>query len=226
MSDILVLNNLAIGTEENIDYSKLKTIEYNFDVVYNDTPLRVFRVPGYCHSIEYRNGVQYKNDTYVRRRNEPLSRHNIMTWDITDDFVNWGIVYSPRHILDYSDTSGSVVRHISDYIITRNGKKFCDDCYSISEAEYKITKFKSHPLGLNLIDFDREMIGRKISWMGQPATIESFVNGRAFVTIIPDDGAFRTLTYERDRSDRFKCREHRQSELTLSILSDKINWFR
>lgn len=195
----------------------------DWDLEIKGRPYHVVRLDGYVHTIGGHWGV---NNLWAYPRDEEPCYENLIEFN-SDSPVLWGIEYKPTHYIKHK-WGESEMRRGGSLIITRNGKPFdeirCREMYyGIDEARVRISNYSYHPLGLNTIDFDKKMEGRKIWWRSQPAKIERFIWDQACVIIVPDGiekfetpPEFRYDDWMNDENDRIKAH----------ILDKHIWWFR
>ena len=126
--------------------------------------------------------------------------------------LSWGIRYYIKNEIHekYGDSELVSISHI---IITRNGEDFYTIIETrdrglyvgIDKARLLIDKAKSHPLDFNMINFDSNMIGRKLLYKDIEYTIVSFCNGIGNILI---------------QNTKFDT-----NVIPVDIFSEEINWF-
>jgi hypothetical protein len=215
MSDIKVL-------KKDTDFSKIKMYKMNWDtLIYNDL-YDVYRVEGYIHSIGGRMG---ENDLWACKRGEIPTYQNMLQF--SGEACCWGFSMSSRNYMKvkWGDTD---VRHSYTFTITRNGVEFYtfgahDIDFGISKVRQILFKISEHPIAFHMVDFEKEIIGRKIYWREQPAIIESYsVNGN--LVIIPDGIPNFRRPAHTDKIDEFMCEE--DGTVVDDLFTDSIYWFR
>ena len=201
-----------------------KSIPLDWDLEIKGIPYYVVRLEGFVHTI---GGHWGENNFWAYPRDEEPCYENLIEFD-SDSPVLWGIEYKPTHYIK-NKWGEKEVRRGSSLIITRNGKPF-DEInsngiyYGIDKARVRISDYNEHPLGLNTIDFDKKMEGRKIWWRSQPAKIEDFIWGKGCVIIVPD-GIEKFDTPPEFRDDDFMDDGENYS-IKAHILDKHIWWFR
>ena len=144
--------------DRDTDISKLKIHKMYWDTVINGEPYFVVLIEGYIHTI---GGKYGNNNLWAYPRNEKPSFKNLIQFD--GEPVCLGINYAPYNHARYRHGEFEA-RTIGNVFITRNGEKFCDVRGSIERAKCMIDDFLEHPMNLNKIDFDKNVIGRKVWW--------------------------------------------------------------
>ena len=198
---------------KDTDISSLEMEHMNWDVVIRDRPYYVVWIDGYCHSIYGRYGGG--NCYWAYPRDESPSFENLIEFSNVDP-VQWGISYNPKLYI-HSKWDESEICQSKSVTITRNGQPFyimmaTGIAYGIDSARCIITTISEHPLNLNQIDYDINMVGRKVWWKDEPAIIERFIGGgQAAVMLIPDG---------------VPCFKSGETDIKDDIFSKDINWFR
>lgn len=206
--------------EKETDISQLKMYKYNWDVEIAGQPFQVVKIEGYVHTI---GGIGGFNDLWMYPRDEEPTYENLIEYRCTDMGVCWGIKYAPKNYTRNKwgececFTSGGAM-------ITRNDKDFFFCRGGIREAEYLLPRIYEHPIGLNEIDYDKKIIGKKVWWRSEPGIITSWVgNGQACVIIEPDGIKKFTVPAEHaeDGDDYYE-----DNSVKVDIFSNHIWWFR
>lgn len=166
--------------EENTDISELKMHKFDWDVEVNGVSYQVVKIEGYVHSIGGHHG---ENDLWMYPRNGMPTYETLIEYQCDGGGVCWGIKYEPRNYIRQKWepeclTSNSVM-------ITRNGKDFYP-CHSIDRARYLIEQLDEHPINLNMYNFTKKVIGRKVWWRSEPAIVTRWIDGQACVILEPD----------------------------------------
>ena len=211
--------------DENTDLNTLNILKFDWDVVINNKPYTAVRIEGYNHCI---CGYDTPKNMWVYPRNEEMSVYNLRAF-MDDNPVQWGILYEPENLFHY--THGDVeARTIYKVTITRNGepfyKFFGDSDYGIAKAKVLIHRCKEHPLDLQMIDYDKKMIGRKVWWKDEPGVITSFIKKQACVIIKPDGIDKFGIPKSWDNNMDRPLYEEFQDEVKATIFSEDICWFR
>lgn len=207
----------------------LKEIEpLDWDVVVEGIQYRVYRVPGYVHTIGGRWG---DNDLYACIRNTQPHAETLIPFR-ADDPVCWGIIIGPYLEAEYDDDDEykyivypSSVDYRNSVKITRNGQMFNANVKGgVAEALSMIKKYREHPLELDMIDFNKKAVGRKVYWRSEPGIIAEYLDHEASVVIVPDGIDEFTVPAEFMHDSSVPCYE--DSMIVTSILDEHIWWFR
>lgn len=136
---------------------------------------------------------------------------------IVQNPVQYGIIYNPYNIeIDISkvDPKNEIKEFIFDFspfknnqsiCITRNGIPFytlspsvdhnTDMYQSVLRALQLIEMIKRHPLNFNHINYNINMIGRRVWYHSQPAIITKWIKKRGIAVLEPDEGmGYHNLT--------------------------------
>ena len=209
-----------IDKDTNISELKMRKMDWN--VVMNGKPFQVVRIEGYVHTIGGRWG---ENDLWVYPRDEEPTYENLIEYN-SERPVMWGINFNPHHYVR-SKWDETEMRYSGAVTITRNGEDFYTLFggmnYGIDKARVLISEIEEHPLGLNEIDYDKNIIGRKVWWRSQPAVITMWMKGQACVLLEPDgiESFKKPAEYEND--DMMFGEE---KDIKTSIFDKHIYWFR
>ncbi len=203
--------------DRTTDISRLKMRQLNWDTVINEKPYFVVLIEGYIHTIGGKCG---NNNLWAYPRNEKPSCENLVQFD--GEPVCWGINYAPYNHARYRHGEFEA-RTIRNVFITRNGEKFCDVRGGIERAKCMINDFSEHPMNLNEIDFDKNVIGRKVWWRSEPAIVTSYISGQACVMLEPDGIPQFTTPAEFANEG---CEYYFDSDVKADILDEHIWWFR
>lgn len=216
MTDIKLINKDTI-------LSKLYPMDW--DVEINGIPYYVVKIEGYVHTIGGKYGA---NDLWAYPRDKEPTYETLIEFGC-DNPISWGIRYEPKNYSkckwdECEARSGGVV------MITRNGKDFCNVFgkginYGIDKARVMISEFQEHPLDLNMIDFDKKMIGRKVWWRSEPAIVESYISGQACVILEPDGIEAFSVPAEFRNEEDADC-FYEDGDVKADILDKHIWWFR
>jgi len=206
----------------------LKEIEpLDWDVVVEGVQYRVYRVPGYVHTIGGRWG---DNDLWTCRRDVAPHVETLIPFR-ADDPVCWGIIISPYLEAEYDDGDAEYTAHPSgvEYCnsvkIIRNGQMFNANVKGgVAEALSMIAKYREHPLELDMIDFNKKAVGRKVYWRSEPGIIAEYIDHEASVVIVPDGIDEFAVPTEFMHDSSVPC--HEDHMIVTSILDEHIWWFR
>lgn len=206
---------------ETTDISKLDMYKFDWDVVINNVPYQVVKIPGYVHSIGGRHG---ENDLWMYPRDTSPCHLNLVEYNLDGCGVCWGIKYEPKNYIKtkWDETEG----HTSGgAMITRNGEPFYFCSGGIIEAMNFLRDISEHPANLNQIDFDKNLEGRKIWYRSQPAVIEKYLGGNdARIVIVPEDGT--KFSPPNEFIDELFVEDEYEDEIIDTIFSPHIWWFR
>ena len=197
-----------IHEDEDIKELVNNSNKFDWDVVINEKPYYVVKIRGYYHTI---GGKYGNNDLWAYPRYEEPTYKNLIQFD--GDPVCWGIKYEPKNYIYNKYETG--VRSSGSVIITRNGEDFCDLYpyakginYGIDYARCLIVKLRELPICVERIDFDKKIIGWRLSYENKIYEIESYVHSQACIILKP---LFEVSNgYEK---------------LKVEIWSDKIDWY-
>ena len=203
--------------DRTTDISRLKMHQMNWDTVINEKSYFVVLIEDYIHTI---GGKYGNNNLWAYPRSEKPSCENLVQFD--GEPVCWGINYAPYNHVRYRHGELET-RTIGNVFITRNGEKFCDVRGGIERARCMINDFLEHPMNLNEIDFDKNVIGRKVWWRSEPAVVASYISRQACVMLEPDGiPRFTTPAEFADEGCDYYC----ESDVKANILDKHIWWFR
>lgn len=165
------------------DLSHLKPLKW--DVVINNCPYYVAHIPGYVHTLR---GWGEPIDLWAWPRSEQPSYENLIQYNLRSP-VAWGLEYVKKNYL-YTKYGETEAVDSSRTVITRNGELFYtiygDKSYSIPKALVLIEDVQEHPIPFNEINYEEEIINRKILYKNQPAIITDYIKGQCCVIIVPD----------------------------------------
>lgn len=208
---------------ETTDIDSLKIRPLSWDIVINDRPYYACFIEGYVHSIGGHFGA---NNIWAYPRDEKPTYKNLIEFE-SNTTVCWGLRYEPKLNTKTKWDETRVYDH-NKIVITRNGKDFCY-CYTLEEAFYKLKLVDEHLMNLFEIDFDKNVVGRKIWWRNEPAIITGFNWGIGTVNIKPDGMNRFSIPNEFNQNDEdreFYCGGEGLSSLHTSIFDNHIGWFR
>lgn len=205
--------------DKNTDLSKIQKL--NWDAYLNDIPLQVYRIDEYYHSI---GGKWGNNDYWCCERKEKPSFETLM--EFAGNICNWGISINENNYYQYKWDEREILRSIIIKIM-RNGKEFysfvtnCLD-YGYAKARKLLTEIQEHPISFNEIDYQNEIIGRKILFDKMPCIIESYEVGSDRVIIKPDLDCMTMKEWENNLDEYFEGDE----SIPEDLFASSINWFR
>ena len=216
------MNEIRLITKDDIATLKYEKIDW--DVVVKGVPYQIIRVKDYVHTIGGRLDNGDGNCLWAYPLNEELCYENLREFDGVPG-ARWGIEYNPTNYLKckWDEPSIECGRKL---IITRNDEPFYDGFMTIHEALAYVldNKLDDHPLNLNMRDFDKKCIGRKVWWRSEPAIITSYIHKQACVILEPDGMKEFSIPAEY-KDDDFTPSDERDS-IKSSIFDNHIWWFR
>jgi hypothetical protein len=93
-----------------------------------------------------------------------------------------------------------------------------------NHARYRHGEFEARTIGnVFKIDFDKNVIGRKVWWRSEPAVVTSYISGQACVILEPD-GIPQFTTPAEFADDG--CEYYFDGDVKADILDKHIWWFR
>lgn len=160
---------------------------FNTDLMIGSIEYKLIRVPNHAHGYTGRICAA-PNDFYCYARTEDKPTiNNIYPYD-GEITASWGIQYAEEN--RWYSLYNSQIRCDTEKttIITRNGKPFCRfrGSNGMNEALALMPKIHEHPASFNAYKFDEMLIGSKIWYYDNPATIVTYYDGFAEVKIVPD----------------------------------------
>ena len=207
--------------DKDTNISELKMRKMDWDVVMNGKPFQVVRIEGYVHTI---GGKWGDNNLWAYPRDEEPTYENLIEYN-SERHVMWGIKFNPHHYMK-SKWDETEMRYSGEVTITRNGEDFYTLWgginYGIDKARVLISEIEQHPLGFNEIDYDKNIIGRKVWWRSQPAIITMWMKGQACVLLEPDGIERFEKPAEYKNDDMFDYEEY----VKTSIFDKNVYWFR
>lgn len=207
--------------DKNTDLSHVKPLKW--DVVIKGRPYYVAHIPGYIHTLR---GWGEPIDLWAWPRDEKPSYKNLIEYDLHNP-VAWGIQYIEDRAIkgkwDETEVDASCKT-----IITRNEKPFYtvrgDKSYSIPRALMLIEEIQWHPINFNEIDYQNQVIGRKIWYRSQPAIITHYCEGQCCVIAEPDGKMFFDVPPEFQKNEDGWLAEPEQS-IKIDCLEDNHVWW-
>lgn len=207
--------------DENTDLSNLKR-PVGWDLEVRGVPYDVYRVDGYNHTIGGRFG---DNCYWACPEGETPTYENLI--EFSGDAPTWGIAFDRVNYIKNKWDETSVEANGSCWI-TRNGKKFyrvparfLD--YGLAKAQYILVQLlEESPLSLALRNWEKEAVGRKIYYQGEPAIITRITNDLELM-VVPDgiEKFSKPFHWSADMDwDEY------QDGLMVELLSPSIYWFR
>lgn len=207
--------------DENTNISELKMRKMDWDVVMKGKPFQVVRIEGYIHTI---GGKWGDNNLWAYPRDEEPTYENLIEYN-SERPVMWGINFNPHHYVR-SKWDETEMRYSGAVTITRNGEDFYTLCggmnYGIDKARVLISEIEEHPLGFNEIDYEKNIIGRKVWWRSQPAVITMWMKGQACVILVPDG----IDEFEIPNEHLYDPYEDENKSIKTEVFDKHIYWFR
>ena len=201
-------------------------IHYNWDAIYgeNNEPVNVICLAGFPHSIGGRFGI---NELYCYSRNKELNIDNIMLF--SGDACLWDIEFKSSNYYK-NKWNEERIEHTHLCKIYRNRKLFYalnsyDLDYLMARAKVLMTEIHEHSICFDMIDYEKEIIGRKILWKQTPCIIISYTINNNLI-IVPD---FEEISPESFLDITKFDREYYDSNdysFPEDLFSKSIDWFR
>ncbi|PJZ19801.1 hypothetical protein CEW46_21160 [Bacillus cereus] len=172
--------------DKDTDLSNIRPLSW--DVQVNGEPYDVYDIEGYVHTI---GGRFNENSYWACPRGEKPTYENLT--EFNGHTVNWGFVVTQSNY--FSERHDDMeIRSTCKGFISRNGEEFMDVRansfdYLITEARMLMYKIEEFPIDLWTQDYQQKFIGQKVYWHGQPAIVESYIEGQACVILVPDGKA-------------------------------------
>jgi hypothetical protein len=212
MIDIKLIN-------ENTDLSKI--VKLNWDAYLKEIPLQVYRVEGYYHSI---GGKWGNNDYWCCKRDENPTHKTLM--EFAGNTCDWGISIEEvnYHKFKYNEHEILCTNKVK---ILRNSKEFYSFTvngfdYGLSKARVLLTEIQEHPIQFGSIDYQNEIINRKIMFNNMPCIIESYTIGSDRVIIKPDLECMTMEEWKNNLDEYFEGEE----SIPEDLFAGSIYWFR
>lgn len=198
--------------KKDTDFFKLKFELMPWDSWYGDNPLDVYRIDGYIHSIGGRWG---NNNYWCCLRGQKPAFDNLM--EFSGHPCNWGINIIENNYHKYKWEQHEINRSIRVEII-RNSKVFYsfvvnDFDYGLSQSRILLFEVLEHPIQFNNVNFEKDIIGRKILWKQKPCIIKDYSMNNNLI-ICPDKGYKKYFKNYEDET------------VVDCLFSPAISWFR
>lgn len=166
MVEIKLINNKTFEKDVNMD-------ELKWDAMCKDMKLTVYKIHGYYHTI---GGKYGNNDYWACKRGVVPSYETLVEFD--GEACQWGFSVNENNYAKYKWNEHSVERNIITKIY-RNGKVFYEFGsnnmdYSIAKVRKLLFEIHEHPICFSEIDYEKQIIGRKIIWNKVPCIIKSY----------------------------------------------------
>lgn len=215
--------NCPFKHPEQEDMAKLNSYNWDITLGKEHKPMRVYRLEGCIHTKGGKHGI---NDMYVADRNIP--KEEIKPSDLTEysGEICWGFNVQQRNY--YRKDELRCGCHADIYCAGRKVYQInCSFEYIASKVMDTILKLKEDsPISFGEINFEKDVIGRKIWWRDQPAIITSYSveDGEVLIRPIGSD-TFKLLNKDKKGEDWVK-EYSTESLIKDDILSPSIYWFR
>jgi hypothetical protein len=208
-----------ITKETNLNEVKLHP--YNWDAVcYKNTVfLDVYKIEGYYHCI---GGKYGNNDLWCCPRNEKPTFDNLA--EFNGNACNWDFEIKQENYTK-SKWNETEVLCTNLVIIRRNGKRFysfsCRDLeYGAHKAMVLITDIQEHPISFSHINYENEILNRKIYWKHMPSIIRSYsMDGN--LGIVPDEDLITPEEFSKKVLGDFDG-----NMVMEDLFAPSIDWFR
>lgn len=209
-------------TQEDIN-ERCSKYDWNVTLGSEHIPMQVYKIEGCIHTKGGKWGI---NDLYVAKRDIP--KEKLTPSDLTpfNGDICWS--YSVENKNHYGKDD---IRNSTKAKIFCGGEQVYELVYSWNFITHKImtiiNELQEHPIPFNLINYEKEILGRKIWWRDQPAVIIGYSKPGGTVNIAPDGKAFFELL-NRDKNEECEMFTDYATEpyILEDILAPSINWFR
>lgn len=197
---------------KDTDLSKIKKV--NWDIYSRGFYYDAYQVEGYYHSI---GGKWGNNDYWVCQRGKKTTFYNLI--EFSGFVCSWGMNFKESN---YTKTkwNETEMRDIVKFEILRNDKVFYS--FNVHSIEYGIAKARKimieiheHPISFNEQNFENQIIGRKIKFMGKPSIIESYSIDNNLI-IVPDGWDIK----------EYRFYEEGEESICEDLFENSIDWFR
>lgn len=197
---------------------------YNWDAVVGSQELNVYCISGFPHSIGGRMGI---NELYCCPRGEKLTIDNIMCF--SGNSCKWDVFFESRNY-NKNKWDEERIEHNYRCIIYRNSKKFYTLCsynleYLMAKSQTLMMNIHEHAICFHMIDYEKEIINRKILWKQAPCIIISY-NLNCNIMIVPD---FEEISPEKFLDITKLDRDYYDNpdySFAEDLFSNSISWFR
>lgn len=203
------------------DTDLTKLIKLNWDSWYNNQPLTVYKLEGFYHSI---GGHWGNNDYYACNRNEKPTFDNLMSF--CGEICQWGFSIKEKNSYKYKWEEKSIENNVRVEIL-RNNKLFYTFIvnnfdYGLAKARKLLFEIQEHVICFSEIDYQNQIIGRKIYFDKMPCMIDNYIVGNDRVIIKPDLNYMTMDEWHKNLDEYFEGDEMIPEDLFAS----SINWFR
>lgn len=212
--------------KKETDFSSLKISKMGWDTYCYGKYYDVYRIDGYNHSI---GGKWGENCLWACPMDEKPSYDNLIQF--SGEPCSWGInIKATSNIkTKWEDTE---MRSTFICEIIRNDKVFYsfnanDMDYGLTKARQILFNLNEHPINFNGRNFEKELIGRKIYWREQPATIVSYsMNGNLIIKPATNN-PFKKCCYDDNVEEDMNIDDDEfDGDIAEDLLAPSIYWFR
>lgn len=207
----------------------------DWDFVLHDKPYQVVGYDGYnnedyaCYEIN--RDCTRKKDYYIPN---DLDIEVINCHGVRGNAPNWEISQTKKAWVKTKWGENSV-RFTCNTIITRNGVPFFEfggsEDYAYHKAKSSLIEFLEGPINFHSRFWKEELLGRKIEYNGEPATVSRIGTNPFYMWITPDKGKFKPH-HRWDNDDEDDClnrtdwnEEYAEGLRVDSVLNPDINWY-
>ena len=146
--------------------------------------------------------------------------------EFSGNVCNWGISIDESNYYKYKYDEKEILRSIKVKIM-RNGKEFYsfvvnDFDYGLVKARKLLFEIQEHPISFSSINYENEIIGRKIYFDKMPCIIGSYTVGNDRVIIKPDLSCMKMEGWHKNLDGYFEGEE----SIPEDLFASSINWFR
>lgn len=212
MSDINLI-------KPNTDLSNIVKLEW--DAWYGVTPLDVYEIPGHNHSI---GGHWGENNYWCCKRGVNPNYETLMQFNGSP--CQWSYSLIENNFYKYKYDQKSIEKNYKVKII-RNNEVFYefiayDMDWAITKARMLLFTIKEHAIDFNVVNYEKQIIGREIMWHKAPCIIESYSQNNNLMIVpnykyITNKDFFKlTMGYYDDEENNFVMED---------LFAESILWF-
>lgn len=194
------------------EFEKLKFEKLDYDVEISGVPQQIVKVKNDTAMVADRDETKPAKEVEI-----PLSGYKLgkFAYPLNEEMTYENTI----HYNGYLGPVWSVTFENGVSVVSRNGKTF--STMKDTDPKKIIATLEKHPLNLNMRDFDKKAVGRKLTIKRTNAVVKEYIDGKAEVVIVPDGASeFPVFPGINDESPNEKDR----FELTVSIFADFIEW--
>lgn len=184
-----------------------------WDSCHNDVELHVYRIPGYIHSI---GGKWGNNNYWCCKRGEKPTYENL--YEFSGNVCNWGIMINENNYHRFKWNEHEIESSIRVEII-RNKKVFYTFVvnnfdYGLVKARKLLFEINEHPISFNEINYEKQIIGRKILFKNTPCIIDEYSMNNN-LCIYPEN------EFQKEFNKKYE-----DGFVVDDLFSNSIDWFR